>query len=93
MNKTKARGKILICRHSGSSSESRLAKSVVVKRAGGVGMILIDEVESDIAIPFAIPAASVDRRTAEKILSFVNHTRFVKRTFFLSCQSVALKCI
>ncbi|KAH7674023.1 Tripeptidyl-peptidase II protein [Dioscorea alata] len=75
LNKTKAKGKILICRHSGSSSESRLAKSVVVKRAGGVGMILIDEVESDIAIPFAIPAASVDRRTAEKILSFVNHTR------------------
>ncbi|KAJ0964998.1 hypothetical protein J5N97_026136 [Dioscorea zingiberensis] len=75
LNKTKARGKILICRHSGSSSESRVAKSVVVKKAGGVGMILIDEVENDVAIPFVIPAASVGRGIADKILSYVNHTR------------------
>ncbi|XP_038971936.1 subtilisin-like serine-protease S isoform X2 [Phoenix dactylifera] len=75
LNKTKARGKVLICRHSGSPSESRLAKSLVVKKAGGVGMILIDEAESDVAVPFAIPAASVGRADAARILSYVNQTR------------------
>lgn len=42
LNKTKVRGKILICHHTESSSESRVSKSMVVKKAGAVGMILID---------------------------------------------------
>ncbi|RWV93132.1 hypothetical protein GW17_00044434 [Ensete ventricosum] len=76
LNKTKARGKILICRHSGSASESRIEKSLVVKKAGGVGMIMIDETENDVAIPFVIPAASVGKEVGNKILSYANHTRF-----------------
>ncbi|KAJ6814465.1 subtilisin-like protease SBT5.3 [Iris pallida] len=75
LNETKARGKILVCRYSGSSSESRMGKSLVVKRAGGVGTILIDETEQGIASPFAIPAVSVGRAVGEKILSYVNSTR------------------
>ncbi|KAJ8499453.1 hypothetical protein OPV22_010005 [Ensete ventricosum] len=75
LNKTKARGKILICRHSGSASESRIEKSLVVKKAGGVGMIMIDETENDVAIPFVIPAASVGKEVGNKILSYANHTR------------------
>lgn len=76
LNETKAKGKILVCRYSGSSSESRMGKSLVVKEAGGVGMILIDETEQGIASPFAIPAVSVGRAVGEKILSYVNSTRF-----------------
>lgn len=57
--------------------ESKLEKSVVVKEAGGVGMILVDEADKDIAIPFVIPAAIVGRGTADQILSYVNRTRFV----------------
>jgi hypothetical protein len=57
--------------------ESKLEKSVVVKEAGGVGMILVDEADKDVAIPFVIPAAIVGRGTADQILSYVNRTRFV----------------
>lgn len=77
MNSTKAKNKVLVCRHAGSSTESKLAKSVVVKEAGGVGMILIDEEDKDVAIPFAIPAAVVGKETGNKILSYINKTRFV----------------
>ncbi|KAK9285954.1 hypothetical protein L1049_025156 [Liquidambar formosana] len=75
LNGTKARGKVLVCRHAESSTESKLAKSVVVKEVGGVGMILIDEADKDVAIPFVIPAAIVGRGIGDKILSYVNHTR------------------
>lgn len=77
MNSTKVRGKVLVCRNLGSSSESKLGKSIVVKNAGGVGMVLIDEGDDDVAIPFVIPAAIVGPRVGDKILSYVNHTRFV----------------
>ena len=77
MNSTKARGKVLVCRHSGSSTESKLAKSVVVNEAGGVGMILIDESDKDLAVPFVIPAAIVGKQLGSKILSYINNTRLV----------------
>ncbi|KAL6563987.1 hypothetical protein OROHE_005227 [Orobanche hederae] len=75
LNITKAKDKVLVCQHDGSSTESKLAKGVVVKEAGGIGMILIDEADRDIAIPFEIPAAIVGKRTGDKILSYVNMTR------------------
>ncbi|KAF1002388.1 subtilisin-like serine-protease S [Apium graveolens] len=75
LNRTKARGRVLICRHAESSTESKLQKSVVVKEAGGAGMILVDEADKDVAIPFVIPAAMVGRRTGNLILSYVNRTR------------------
>ncbi|XP_031388112.1 subtilisin-like protease SBT5.6 isoform X2 [Punica granatum] len=75
LNRTKARGKVLVCRHSGSSTESKLEKSKVVKEAGGVGMILIDDADQDVAIPFVIPSAIVGRRTGSKILSYIKHMR------------------
>ncbi|RVX04168.1 hypothetical protein CK203_015734 [Vitis vinifera] len=52
---------ILVCQHAESSTDSKLAKSAVVREAGGVGMILIDEVDKDVTIPFVIPAAIVGR--------------------------------
>lgn len=77
LNSTKVQGKVLICRNTGSSSESKLGKSIVVRKAGGVGMVLIDEGDNDVAIPFVIPGAIVGQRVGDKILSYVNHTRFV----------------
>lgn len=74
LNVTKAKGKVLVCRHAGSSTESKLAKGAVVKEAGGVGMILIDEADRDVAIPFAIPAAIVGNRVGYKILSYINNS-------------------
>ncbi|XP_072990472.1 subtilisin-like serine-protease S [Typha latifolia] len=87
LNKTKARGKIIICHHSGSPSESRLEKSIVVKKATGVGMILIDEVESDVAVPFVIPAVTFGRAVGRRILSYVNHTRY-PRSLILPTKTI-----
>ncbi|XP_042495600.1 subtilisin-like serine-protease S isoform X1 [Macadamia integrifolia] len=75
LNSTIAKGKVLVCRHAELSSESKVAKSLVVKEAGGVGMILIDETDKDVAIPFVIPAAIVGAKTGDRILSYINHTR------------------
>ncbi|PIA56966.1 hypothetical protein AQUCO_00700969v1 [Aquilegia coerulea] len=75
LNSTKTTGKIVVCRHTGSTSESKLEKSQVVKEAGGLGMILIDDADKDMAIPFVIPAAIVGTKIGERILSYINHTR------------------
>ncbi|RWR72766.1 subtilisin-like protein protease SBT5.3 [Cinnamomum micranthum f. kanehirae] len=87
LNSTKVRGKVLVCRNVGSSSESRLGKSIVVRKAGGVGMVLIDEGDDDVAIPFVIPAAIVGQRVGDKILSYVNHTR-KPRSLILPAKTV-----
>ncbi|XP_076941016.1 subtilisin-like serine-protease S [Bidens hawaiensis] len=71
LNYTKTRGKVLLCRHAERSTESKLAKSEVVKAVGGVGMILIDDTDKDVAIPFVIPAAIVGKRMGNRILSYI----------------------
>ncbi|CAL0311712.1 unnamed protein product [Lupinus luteus] len=75
LSKTKSRGKVLVCRHAESSTESKLEKSKVVQKAGGVGMILIDETDQNVAIPFVIPSAIVGNKAGELILSYINSTR------------------
>lgn len=82
LNYTKTRGKVLLCRHAERSTESKLAKSEVVKAAGGVGMILIDETDKDVAIPFVIPAAIVGKRMGNRILSYINNTRAATSRIF-----------
>lgn len=56
-----------------------MAKSEIVKAAGGVGMILVDE-DVDVAIPFVIPAAIVGRKVGKRIVSYINNTRLVTLT-------------
>ncbi|KAL9327289.1 hypothetical protein ACSQ67_007934 [Phaseolus vulgaris] len=75
LNKTKSKGKVLVCRHAESSTESKVQKSKIVKDAGGVGMILIDERDQDVAIPFVIPSAIVGKKTGARILSYLKTTR------------------
>ncbi|XP_072968800.1 subtilisin-like serine-protease S [Typha angustifolia] len=75
LNRTKAQGKILVCRHIDNFSESRVKKSSVVQKAGGIGMILIDETEDHVGIPFVIPAATVGKAMGDKVLAYVNKTR------------------
>jgi len=92
LNKTKATGKVLVCRHAEYSSESKLEKSRIVKEAGAVGMILIDEANQGVATSFVIPSAVVGTKTGERILSYINNTRFVvlylieiEYTIFMFC--------
>ncbi|XP_020109514.1 subtilisin-like protease SBT3.9 [Ananas comosus] len=82
LNRTKVKGKIIVCRHMDSTSESRLTKSLVVKKAGGVGMILIDESEDHVAVPFVIPASTVGKAMGDTILSYINSTRRARSTIF-----------
>ncbi|GAU28082.1 hypothetical protein TSUD_223230, partial [Trifolium subterraneum] len=82
LNKTKTKGKILVCRHDEGSMASKLEKSKVVKEAGGVGMVLIDETDQGVAIPFVIPSAIVQRKTGEQILSYINSTRIPTSRIF-----------
>ncbi|KAH9302818.1 hypothetical protein KI387_014401, partial [Taxus chinensis] len=76
LDKSKVRGKILACLHPEGSSETRLSKSQTVQAAGGVGMILIDEIDKNIAIPFVIPSAVVGGKVGAEILRYINSTRF-----------------
>ncbi|KAL6351489.1 hypothetical protein AAG906_040843 [Vitis piasezkii] len=46
LNNTKARRKILVCQHAESSTDSKLAKSAVVREAGGVGRSMGDRILS-----------------------------------------------
>ncbi|XP_062178949.1 subtilisin-like serine-protease S isoform X1 [Phragmites australis] len=75
LNRTKARGKILICRHTESSSASHVSTSMVVKKAGAAGMILIDEMGDHVANHFALPATAVGKAMGDKILSYTKSTR------------------
>ncbi|KAL2348730.1 hypothetical protein Fmac_002730 [Flemingia macrophylla] len=75
LNKTKATGKVLVCRHAEGSMESKLEKSKIVKEVGGVGMILIDEANQGVAVPLLIPSAIVGTKTGDRILSYINSTR------------------
>uniref|UniRef100_J3MFZ2 Inhibitor I9 domain-containing protein n=1 Tax=Oryza brachyantha TaxID=4533 RepID=J3MFZ2_ORYBR len=75
LNRTKVRGKILICHHTKGSSDSRVSKSMVVKEAGALGMILIDEMEDHVANHFTLPGTVVGKTPGDKILSYINSTR------------------
>jgi len=76
LDDSKVAGKILVCWHPADSSESRISKSQIVQAAGGVGVILIDEIDEGLAVPFVIPGAIVDNKVGAEILAYINSTRF-----------------
>ena len=80
LNRTKARGKILICRRTRGSSEPRVSTSMVVKEAGAAGMILIDEMGDHVSNHFAVPGTVVGKKMGDKIISYIKSTRLIKPT-------------
>lgn len=76
LDNSKVAGKIVVCLHPEDSFESRISKSQVVQAAGGMGMILIDEIGQNLAVPFMIPGAIVNNKVGAKILAYINTTRF-----------------
>ncbi|KAM1605818.1 hypothetical protein PS2_026514 [Malus domestica] len=91
LNRTKARGKVLVCQHAESSTESKLAKSMLVEKAGGVGMVLIDDADKDIAVPFVIPSAIVGQRIGHQILSYIIRARKPKSRILPAKTILGLK--
>jgi hypothetical protein len=65
----------VVCKHPQDVSESKLGKSRVVKAAGGVGMLLISELDRAMAVNFVVPGAIVGSRDGATILSYINSTR------------------
>ncbi|GJM97949.1 hypothetical protein PR202_ga14915 [Eleusine coracana subsp. coracana] len=75
LDRTKVRGKILVCRHAEDSYESRISKSMNVKKAGAAGMILIDEMGDHVASQFVLPGTSIGKEMGDRILSYTSRTR------------------
>eukprot|EP00249_Psilotum_nudum_P036263 c6675_g1_i1 orf=482-2788(-) len=88
LDPTKVKGQIVVCQHPGDYADSRLAKSQVVKAVGGVGMVLIDESDQDIAIPFDLPATLVGSEAGKDILSYINSSR--RPTAYITPASTVL---
>jgi len=87
LNRTKARGKILICRRIRGSSESRVSTSMVVKEAGAAGMILIDEMGDHVANHFAVPGTVVGKKMGDEIISYIKSTRHAS-TMILPAKTI-----
>ncbi|KAH7405161.1 hypothetical protein KP509_15G059300 [Ceratopteris richardii] len=75
LNARKVQGKVVLCRQRQDAEESKLVKSKVVQAAGGVGMVLIDELDLGMGVSFVIPAAIVGNTDGERIISYMNSTR------------------
>ena len=77
LDPSKVDGRIVVCNHAQDVSESKLAKSRVVKAAGGVGMVLISELDKAMGVNFVIPGAIVGSKAGTTVLSYMNSTRYL----------------
>jgi len=80
LNPTQVYGKIIVCDRGGNS---RAQKGMVVKRAGGVGMILANTEaygEELVADAHLIPAASVGQKTGDEIKKYISSERMATAT-------------
>lgn len=72
LNPAKVAGKIVVCDRGGNS---RVQKGVVVKEAGGAGMILANTEtygEEELADAHLLPAAAVGQKTGDAIKSYIS---------------------
>ncbi|KAF6174318.1 hypothetical protein GIB67_040811, partial [Kingdonia uniflora] len=75
MDGAKIKGKIVLCEHS-DDSYSKTEKMKEVKKLGGIGLVLIDELEKAIAFPFGdFPMTVISSKEGAEILSYINSTR------------------
>ncbi|KAL3616564.1 hypothetical protein CASFOL_039954 [Castilleja foliolosa] len=76
LSSTQVKGKIVIC--VGGGNISRVEKGQVVKEAGGVGMILANDVEQGedtIVDAHVLPAVSLGFSAAEAVITYTNSSR------------------
>lgn len=71
LDPAKAKGKIVLCER---GANGRIAKSGEVKRAGGVGMVLYNAVDSDTMFSdnFFVPTVMMDNTPGEEIVAWAN---------------------
>ncbi|KAG6549558.1 hypothetical protein Mapa_008939 [Marchantia paleacea] len=81
LDPTKVKGKIVVCKHPIGSVFTKEDKCDVVKEVGGAGVIFIDEFDKSVASTFTLPTAVVSSSDGEKILSYINSTRWFLISF------------
>ncbi|MCL7024908.1 hypothetical protein MKW94_007739, partial [Papaver nudicaule] len=71
----KINGTIVVCEHS-DSSYTKKEKMEEVKDKGGIGLVLIDDLERLVAFPYgAFPLTVVSSAESTEILSYINSTK------------------
>ncbi|KAI3846359.1 hypothetical protein MKX03_035518 [Papaver bracteatum] len=71
----KINGTIVVCEHS-DSSYTKKEKMEEVREKGGIGLILIDDLERFVAFPYgAFPLTVVSSKESTEILSYINSTK------------------
>lgn len=64
------KGKIVVCILA-RVTDRRADKAMVVKEAGGVGMILIDPIAIDVGFQYVIPATALGQDEAQELQSYL----------------------
>lgn len=71
LNSTAVSRRIVICNME-RIRDNRPAKAREVQRTGGVGMILVDPVATDVAFQFVVPTALIGVPEARVLIAYVN---------------------
>ncbi|PIA27816.1 hypothetical protein AQUCO_07500026v1 [Aquilegia coerulea] len=75
LNGDKIKGNIVLCDHSDDSYSKKEIKNAI-KEFGGIGLILIDNLERSVASPSGdFPMTMVSSKEAAEILSYINSTK------------------
>ncbi|KAI3930769.1 hypothetical protein MKX01_037215 [Papaver californicum] len=71
----KINGTIVVCEHS-DSSYTKKEKMEEVKEKGGIGLVLIDDLERFVAFPYGVfPLTVISSEESSEILSYINSTK------------------
>ncbi|KAH7684214.1 Tripeptidyl-peptidase II protein [Dioscorea alata] len=84
----KVKGKIVVCL---IGENDRIQKGLVVKNAGGAGMVLTNDVlygDEPIPDPHFLPAINIGYSDADKLYSYLNSTKYPKG--YISCGKTSL---
>ena len=70
LDPAKVKGKIVVCTIS-SPVDNRTLKSVVVREAGGVGIVVIDPIAKDVAFQFVIPRTKIGLEGGQCLMAYM----------------------
>ena len=85
----KAKGKFVVC-ISNDTAVSTWIHQLTVQNAGGIGMVLVDDLEMFDANDFGtFPATTVSKTSATEIISYIKSTRCV-RSLHILCRMIMI---
>ena len=80
LDPTKVKGKIVACVR---GVNARVEKGAVVKRAGGVGLLLLNKLSDGNEIlsdPHVLPASHLNAADSISVLEYINKSRYIPNT-------------